>query len=165
MEDQRMANLSRLERLDTIVLKGKVIEQKEGQSVTLDAQGALLTIAAKDIKDARDSGPGEKELVVAADAKIIYETIVRPIEAEGILSKDAVVQVVGGLRYSGECECSRCTGGECECSRCVDRSRIRYTGECECSRCIGGECECSRCANVFSGFGRALGGLFRRRIG
>ena len=162
-----MANLSRIERLDTIVLKGKLVEQKEGQSVTLDAQGALLTIAAKDIRDTRESAPGEKELLVAADAKIIYETIVRPIEAEGILSKDAVVQVIGGLRYSGECECSRCVGGECECSRCVDMSRGRFAGECECSRCTGGECECSRCTNAggLSGFGRILGGLFRRRIG
>jgi len=167
-----MADPSRFDKLDTIMLKGRVVEQQEGQYVTLDAQGAFLTVNAKDIKATRDvPGSTEKELVVASNAKIVYEAVIRPIEADGILSKDAMVAIVGGPRHTGECECSRCTGGECECSRCTsvfaECSRCSGGGvECsrcssvfaECSRCTGGECECSRCTSVFAECSRCSGG-------
>lgn len=112
--------MSKAELLRSISLKGKVI-QSEGDSVTLHTDGALLTINKSDIRATKELGGDERELRVAADAKIVFETLLTPAEAGGILSKEAVVQIVGsGLRASGECECSRCTGGECECSRCVD---------------------------------------------
>ena len=92
-------------------------------SLTIQEEPArlLLTIKQSDIRSSQDAPNGEKELVVVADAKIVFETLVNPAEAGGILSKEAIVQIVGpALRASGECECSRCTGGECECSRCTD---------------------------------------------
>lgn len=108
------------ELLHSITLRGRVA-YAEGDSTTLQTDGALLTIKQADIRSSQDAPNGEKEFVVAADAKIVFEALVNPAEAGGILSKEAVVQIVGpALRASGECECSRCTGGECECSRCTN---------------------------------------------
>lgn len=112
--------VNKAEMLDSISLKGKVVPC-EGESVTLRTDGALLTVHKRDIRSAKDVSADEQELIVASNAKIIFETLVSPAEAGGILSKEAVVQIVGPVvRASGECECSRCSGGECECSRCTD---------------------------------------------
>jgi hypothetical protein len=178
MEAQSTA--TKADWLDAIPLKGKVFESKGKEFITLEARGALVTVNQKDVRHSRDAGGGETEIFVAPDARITYETRVSPREASGILSREAMVEIVSAGRFAGgececsrcsggECECSRCTGGECECSRCTsDVGRLgRFAGgECECSRCSGGECECSRCIDArFGGTRWMSGGGFRRRIG
>lgn len=126
----------RVERLDAITLRGRVYETKEGESITLESQGSLLTVQTKDIFEARDISKDEKEILVVSNAKIVFETLLNPQEVEGILSRELVVEI--GSAVNRCVECSRCSGGECECSRCVDITSL-------------------------PGFERG-GGLFRRRL-
>jgi len=133
MEDEKRYSLggqepkiNRAERLGSILLKGRIYEVKEGESITLEAQGSLLTIPFKDVKEVRHGSGQEKELLVSSNAKIVYETVLNPIEVEGILSRDLVVEISSLVN---KCvECSRCSGGECECSRCVDRTGLPFEG-------------------------------------
>jgi hypothetical protein len=165
---------SRVDRLDSILLKGRVYEVKEGESITLEAHGALLTVRYEDINEVRELSKDESELLVKSNAKIIYETLLNPQEVEGILSKDLMIEIGSAAREPTECsrcvptECSRCAGTEC--SRCVGFENFRSVPT-ECSRCVGTECsrcvdtECSRClerTNLPSGGGGA--GTFRRRL-
>jgi hypothetical protein len=163
---EKEPKLTRAEWLDSIPLRGKVFETKSGESITLQTAGALVSVNLKDVRGVRDLSENEKEVLVSSTARITYETIVDPREAQSILSREGVTAAGGLGRFAGgECECSRCSGGECECSRCTSidlGSRYgRFAGgECECSRCSGGECECSRCASIDLGsrLGRFAGG-------
>jgi hypothetical protein len=135
------------DRLDSVILTGRVVESTN-ETISLEAKGALLTVQLTDVREQRKISEDESVLLVAASAKMIYESLVSPRQADGILSREAVVEYV---------ECSRCVGGQCECSRCVGV---------ECSRCVGGQCECSRCVDSLS-IDNPMGirGGFRRRIG
>ena len=160
---------SRINRLGSVILKGQVLEDSD-QWITISTEGAMLTVSREEIIDMKKgSDQGETEIMVAPTAHIIYEALVSPVEAKGILSKEVVVEILDrNFIYRGECECSRCTGGECECSRCVDYmgrlGRYAYRGECECSRCTGGECECSRCVDFTGQVGLGELSGFRRRM-
>ena len=143
--------LGHLEYLDSILLKGKVLESRPNESITLEAQGATLTVRHQDVKRIRDISNDEKELLVSASAKIIYEALLNPAEAEGILSQDMMVRLTVNQEPT---ECSRCVT---ECSRCVtecSRCATATTGltvnqvPTECSRCVT---ECSRCATATTG--------------
>ena len=159
--------------LQSITLKGKVMESDD-QGVTISSDGGLFTVVRADILEMTDpTEDGETGIRVVPTARIVFEALVTPVEAKGILSKEAVVEIVNKqFIYRGECECSRCTGGECECSRCTDIAGrfgssypgYAYRGECECSRCTGGECECSRCTGRFGPIGSPEGMTFRRRM-
>ena len=178
--------MEKVDRINAITLKGREYEAKEGDLVSLQAKGALLTVRRQDILGSRDTPDGEKEILISRDAKVIYEALLHPEEAESILSQNAAVELVGSAARNRCVECSRCTGGECECSRCIDTRINRCVecsrcagGECECSRCIdtrinrcvecsrctGGECECSRCTDIRIGFEQQFGSnVFRRRL-
>ena len=162
----------RLDRLDSILLKGRVYEVKEGESITLEAQGALLTVRYEDTNEVREISKDESEILVKSNAKIIYETLLNPQEVEGILSKNLAIEIGSAAREPTECsrclpptECSRCSGTEC--SRCVGIQIRDLPTECsrcvgECSRCVG---ECSRCVGQADlPFGGGEVGTFRRRL-
>lgn len=171
----------RFDRLDSILLKGRVYEDKKGEFITLAVQGALLTVRYEDTHDVREISKDESEILVKSNARITYETLLHPQEVEGILSKELVVEIGRVASEPTECsrcvptECSRCSGTECsrcsgsilrsaptECSRCVGTECSRCVGT-ECSRCVG--TECSRCVErTDSPFGGFEGGTFRRRL-
>jgi hypothetical protein len=172
---EKKPKLTRAELIDSIPLRGKVLEVKPGDFITLQTPGALVTVHFKDIHQVRDISENEKEILVPLTARITHETTVTPTEARAILSGESLVAATVGRFAGGECECSRCSGGECECSRCTECTECsrcsdlrtglgRFAGgECECSRCIDGPCECSRCVDTGFGGLTKLGG-FRRRI-
>lgn len=155
---------SKADRLDSILLRGKVFSSTD-QGITLETGNSLLTLSPKDVREVRkvQDDDSVKELLVAADAKIIFEAVVSPLEVAGILSKEVIVELTRGGTECSRCstECSRCVGTECsrcstvlsgtECSRCTT----------ECSRCTT---ECSRCVGQFD---TSIGGglsTFRRRL-
>jgi hypothetical protein len=155
------AKISKTDRLDSIVLKGRVFSSND-QEITLETGNSLLTVSAKDVREMRkvEDDDRMKELLVAADAKIIFETVVSPLEVAGILSKEVIVELA-----AGDTECSRCTT---ECSRCTTECSRCSTIGTECSRCTT-ECsrcttECSRCVGQFeTSLGRNVS-TFRRRL-
>lgn len=161
---EKKTSIPKSDRMNSILLKGKIFEHTPGESLVLEADGAILTVNYKDIREVRPTGEEEaiKEVLVAPGAKITFETLLTPTEVSGILSKEAVIELVRGSMINRYVECSRCSGGECECSRCVEAG---LANRCvECSRCTGGECECSRCVERVGNPAERSAGTFRRRL-
>lgn len=155
-------NPTNFDMVGAITLTGCEVATGEADILMLEMQGGLLKIRRGDLIHSSKAADGSVVVRIPRDAKIVYETIISPDEADGILAQRASVQFVDESLRNRCVECSRCSGGECECSRCVDSMRNRCV---ECSRCTGGECECSRC--VEAGFGSLPGrpeSGFRRRL-
>jgi hypothetical protein len=157
------AKTSKAERLDSILLRGRVFSSND-QGITLETGNSLLTVSPKDVREMRkvQDDDSVKELLVAADAKIIFEAVVSPLEVAGILSKEVSVELTSGGTECSRCstECSRCST---ECSRCATITTGTECSRCttECSRCTT---ECSRCVAQFD---TSIGGglsAFRRRL-
>jgi hypothetical protein len=128
------------DKLDSIIIEGNIIE-KNNKKTVLESPDGLFTIDNSDIKESEELTSSISRIRIASDSKIVFETLVNPSQAKGIIAKE---KIIGIYQRGNSVECSRCTDGPCECSRCVDTGISGY----ECSRCVDGPCECSRCVET-----------------
>jgi hypothetical protein len=126
----------RLNRLDQVVLTGKKVKSESEDTIVLEADGALMSISKSDIRASEEQGAGVHVLYVNSNARILFETLLSPQEAGGILSREAMIEI-----RAEPTECSRCST---ECSRCST--------------------ECSRCATSELSSPGIAANVFRRRL-
>ena len=125
----------RHKELDRVTLTGRLKKSSDDDMVIIEADGALLSVRKDDVRGTEERPEGLSAVHVASDARILFETLLTPQEAGGILTRDIAIEL-----RAEPTECSRCST---ECSRCST--------------------ECSRCASLEFGGGFVSGG-FRRRL-
>ena len=136
-KESTMSTGDRFNRLDNVTLKGRNVPSENNDVVLLEADGALISVRKEDIRELEDLGEGILMLRVNASARILFETLLTPHEAGGILSREALIEI-----RAEPTECSRCST---ECSRPPPT-------------------ECSRCSTEFGNFSSGGSGVFRRRL-
>ena len=143
--EKNPANPDKFESLDALTLTGSEFASDDPATLTIETQGGHFKVRQSDVLHTAKAADGSLIVRIPRDAKVIYETVVYPEEAESILAQRAGVELVGfrrrpvsnvlavlaasasaaaASRSGAACvECSRCTSGECECSRCVEIRR------------------------------------------